>query len=174
VANWLKDEMVEGSAHAKELIDYAADKIGKSLDERIEKLKIETGDLITAKLAEVRKEMSEAANIQKKSAVRNLGVAVFASVLVGIVSVLYRRYVSGDVDLYFLFRSIVLALAVGHGIWLLSKGISNYVNASKLKKDAAFYAFQYLGVFRIRGIAGHVVVLAMLVAVLVYLNFWME
>lgn len=166
--------MKEGSAHAKELIDYAAEKFGKALDERIEKLKSETGDLITAKLAEVRKEMSDAADVQKRSAIRNLGVAVFASVLVGIVSVLYRRYVSAEVDLYFLFRSVVLAIAVGHGIWLLSKGISNYVNASKLKKDAAFYASQYLGVFRIRGIVGHLVVLALLTAVLVYFNFWMK
>lgn len=173
MANWLKDEMKEGSERAEKLIDYAADKLGRALDERIERLKTETGDLITAKLSEIRREMSDAAEIQKKSAVRNLTVAVCASLLVAAVSATYRRYVANEVDLYFVFRSVVLAVAVGHAMWLISKAISNYVNASKLKKDAAFYASQYFGVFRIRGIAGHLIVLTMLVAVLLYINFWM-
>lgn len=174
MANWLKDEMDEGSVLAKELIKFAADEFGKALDDRIEKLKIETGALITTKLAEVRREMSEAADIQKHSAIKNLAIALFASVLVGIVSALYRRYISGTVDIYFIFRSFVLAIAVGHGIWLASKAISNFVNASKLKKDAAFYVSQYFGVFRIRGMTGHLVVLAALIGALAYLNFWMN
>lgn len=174
MANWFKDEMQDGKDHAKELIDYAAARFGEVIDAKIDKLKAETDRLITEKLTEVRKEMSEAADIQKQSAIRNLAIALFSAVLVGIVSVLYRRYVSGDMDLYVVFRSFVLALAVGHGIWLVSKGISNYVNASKLKKDAAFYASQYLGVFQIRGVAGHLVVLAVLIAVVAYLNFWMH
>jgi exosome complex RNA-binding protein Rrp4 len=169
--NWLKDEMEEGSAHARKLISFAAQEFGKVLDERIEKLKLETGDLITAKLVEVRQEMSAAANVQKRSAIRNLALALFSAVLVGLLSVLYRRYLSREFDLYFVFRSFVLAIAVGHGIWLLSKGISNFLNASKFKKDAAFYASQYLGVFRIRGMAGHLVTLAMLIVVLAYVNF---
>ncbi|MGS1119776.1 hypothetical protein [Rhodanobacter sp. UC4436_H3] len=174
MANWFKDEMQEGKRHAEELIDYAAERFGKTLDDRIDKLKAETDALITAKLSEVRREMSEAADIQKRSAISNLAIALFSAVLVGIISVLYRRYVSGDMDIYGIFRSFVLALAIGHGIWLVSKGISNYINASKLKKDAAFYASQYLGVFRIRGVAGHLVVLAVLIAVVVYLNFWVH
>lgn len=174
MGNWLKDEMNEGSAHAERLIRLAVEEFGSALDQRIEKLRDETQALVRSTLAEVREEMSEAAELQKRSAIRNLAIAVFAAVVVAIVSVVYRRYVAGDVDVYFVFRSSVLALAVGHGIWLLSKGISNYVNASKLKKDAAFYVAQYLGVFRIRGVAGHFAMLAVLLALLVYLNFWMK
>ena len=172
MANWLKQEMEEGSLLAKDLIKFAADEFGKVLDDRIEKLKNETGALITAKLAEVRLEMSEAAEIQKKSAIRNLAIALFAAVLVAIVSAIYRRYVSGVIDIYFLFRSFVLAITVGYGSWLAAKAVSNYVNASKLKKDAAFYASQYFGVFRIRGVAGHLMVLAVLLVVLAYLNIF--
>lgn len=173
MGNWLKDEMIEGRAHAEELIRFAAAEFGKALDERIEKLKTETGQLITDKLVEVRNEMSEAADIQRKSAIRNLSLAVFSAIVVGLVSLAYRHAVSGGVDLFVVFRSVVAALAVGHFIWLTARAFSNYVNASKLKKDAAFYASQYLGVFRINGVAGHLAVLGLLAGIWIYLNFFL-
>lgn len=174
MGNWFKDEMVEGRAHAEDLIRFAAAEFGQVLDQRIEKLKTETGDLITEKLAEVRREMSETADMQKRSAIRTMTIAVFSAVAVGVVSIGYRQLATGNLDPYFMFRSVVLAIGVGHGMWLAARALSNFVHASKLKKDAAFYASQYLGVFRIRGVAGHLVLLGLVACAWVYLNFFLE
>jgi len=158
--------------NAKELIDYAALTLGQVLDDRIEKAKKEAAALISEKLKDVRNEMSEAATFQKRSAIRNTSIAIFSSIVVGLISLLYKRWAGAPIDLYVAFRAILLAAVVGHLIWLVSKLISNYVNASKLKQDAFYFAAQFLGFFSIRGLGGHIVLLLLTLAGWAFLTFF--
>lgn len=155
------------------LIVFASTTFANVLDERIEKAKKETAALITEKLAEVRNEMAETATIQKKSAVRNAAVAIFSAVIVAIVSLLYKKTAGGGLDIYSTFRATLLALVAGHGIWLLARYVSNYLNASKLKQDAVFYAAQFVGIFRIKGLGGHLLVILLMAAIWSYLTFFL-
>ena len=155
----------------EKLITFAAGTFASVLDERIDKAKKEAAMLITEKLTEIRNEMSETATIQKQSAVRNTAIAIFSAVAVAIISLLYKKSLGNNLDIYVTFRSVLIAIVAGHAIWLISKYISNYLNASKLKKDAAFYAAQFLGLFRIKGLVGHLFVILLMAATWAYLTF---
>lgn len=154
------------------LIVFASTTFATVLDERIDKAKTELASLVTDKLAEVRNEMSETATMQKRSAIRNAAIGIFAAIAVAVVSTLYRNAADGGLDMYSTFRTVLLALVAGHSIWLVARFISNYLNASKLKKDAVFYAAQFVGFFRIKGLGGHLAVMLLMAAVWVYLSFF--
>lgn len=147
----------------RELVDYAADRFGESLDQRIEKLRIESSLLVSQKIAQVRTELTEAANEQKRVAVRNATVAVGASFLVGLVSLFYRKYLHGDIDLMDVFRSTMLAMAVGYMMWLLFKHAGAYLQSSRFKRNAVITGLGYLDVLRPKGVIGQVVILALMV-----------
>lgn len=155
----------------QELVDYAALKFGETLDSRIEKGRNELSQLVTQKIAQVRAELTEAANEQKRVAIRNATVAVGASLIVGFVSLFYRKYLHGEVELMDVFRSSMLAMAVGYALWLLFKHAGAYFQASRFKRNAVITGIGYLDVLRPKGAIGHVVVLAVMVAVWVASTF---
>lgn len=154
------------------LIQFAASTFAGVIDERIEKAKKEVANLVTDKLAEVRTELSEAATAQKRSAIRNATIAIFSALLIALVSFGYRKSLGGGTDLYFTFRAVLLAIVAGHSIWLASRYISNYLYASKLKKDLVFYGAQFVGFFRIKGLGGHLLAMLLMAAAWGYLTFF--
>ena len=154
------------------LIDYAAQKFGNALDERIEKAKAETASLVTEKIAEIRQQLTDATNEQKRVAVRNATVAVSAAIIIGVISLLYRKLFQGELDLLTVFRAILLSFACGHGIWILSKYITEYLQSSRTKKNVILIGAQYFGVFRLKGAIGHVLLFIAIVALWALLNFW--
>lgn len=156
------------------LVDYAAASMAAALDSRIEKAKLEVSTLVTDKLTEIRAEMSEVATMQKRAAIRNATFAVIVAVAVAVVSAVYKSAAGGGIDLYSTFRVVLVTAGAGHMAWLLAKYVSNYMTASKLKKDAAFYASHLLGAFRIKGIGLHLAVLSGIVACWVYVSFFFQ
>lgn len=154
------------------LVDYAAASMAAALDSRIEKAKLEVSTLVTDKLSEIRAEMSDVATMQKRAAIRNATFAVLVAVVVAVVSAVYKSAAGGGIDLYSTFRVILATAGAGHVAWLLAKYVSNYMTASKLKKDAAFYASHLLGAFRIKGIGMHLAVLSGIVACWAYVTFF--
>ena len=133
------------------LIDYAAERFGEALDKRIEKLRDETSNMITDKIEQVRKELTEAASEQKRGALRNAMVAIGASIVVGILSLYYKKYLGGDINLFDIFRSTLLALTVGYALWLIIKQISSYIQSSRLKRNALVVSMRYFEVLRPKG-----------------------
>ncbi len=153
------------------LIDYAAERFGATVDSRIEKLRHETSQLITQKIEHIRFELSAAAAEQKRVALRNAGIAVFASIGVGVVSLLYRKYGHGEVALVDVFRSVLLALAVGHGLWLAFRAFSHYLLTSRVRRNAIVVSLRYFEVLRPKGAFGHLGLFLLLVAVWLLVTF---
>ena len=146
----------------KALIDYSAEAFGKALDARIEKAKLETADLITSKLSEIRGQLSDAANEQKRTALRNASVAVLAALLIGVFSLVYRKAFHGEIDLLAIFRAILASVAVGQAVWITAKLISIYLSSAREKKNLVVVGAQYFGVSKFQGAIWHAVVLSVL------------
>ena len=154
------------------LIDYAALKFGAVLDDRIEKAKEETAQLVTDKLNEVRGQLSDAATQQKQVAVRNASVAASAAVFVAILSLAYNKLLHGEIDLLVLFRVSLLALAVGHAVILVFGLLGNYMKSSQDKKNIIIVGAQYLGVFKPKGLLAHTLVFIFTVVAWVAISYW--
>ncbi|MEC5385743.1 hypothetical protein VVD49_08410 [Uliginosibacterium sp. H3] len=159
-------------ADVESLIDYAALKFGTVLDERVEKAKTEFAALVTEKVAEVRTQLSEAADEQKKMAVRNATVAVGAALLIGILSLAYRKVLHGEVDLLTIFRISLLAMACGQLVWLAQRYLIRFMNLNRTRKNMFIVGSQYIGVLSPKGALSQL--LAFLVIALLWLvvSFW--
>ena len=193
MATWFKDEIdhmgdrlekaIEKAGHEitaqrnltradlEGLIRYAAKEFGHALDERIDKARHETSELVTQKISQLREQLSEAASEQKRVAVRNASVAVVASMLVGLVSLYYKRYFHGELELIDIFRSVLLALASGYTAWLIFRRLQSYFLSPKFKRNAVVVGLKYLDVFRPKGALGHLIVLGVVIAAWVLLNY---
>jgi hypothetical protein len=156
----------------KEIVDYSADVFGKAIDTRIEKAKVETATLVTEKLNEIRQQLSQAADEQKQVAVRNATVAVSAAIIIGVISLLYQKFLHGEVDLITIFRVALFAFACGHVIWLIAKYVTSYLQTSKEKRNIIFVGAQYLGIFKVRGAGAHFILFLVVAMLWATLNFW--
>ena len=172
VGTKLNEQRSLTKSDVESLIDYAAQKFGSAIDERIEKAKTETALLVSEKINEMRVQLTDATNEQKRVALRNAMVAILAAIIVGAVSLIYRRLFHGELDLLTVFRAIVLALACGQGIWLLTKFITGYLQANQNKKNLILVGGQYLGAFRVKGAIGHMLLFIAVLAFWTVLNFW--
>lgn len=153
------------------LIQYAAQQFGQVLDERIEKARHETSELVVSKIAHMREQLSEAAAEQKRVALRNASVAVGASMVVGVLSIYYKKYVHGDIDLLDVFRSIMLAFASGYFALLCFRGFHRFFQSSSLTRNGVVVGLRYFDVLRPRGAWGHVALLVVVVGLWGLLNF---
>jgi hypothetical protein len=153
------------------LIHYAAQQFGQVLDERIEKARQETSELVTSKIAHMREQLSEAAAEQKRVALRNASVAIGSSIFVGVVSIYYKKYVHGDIDLIDVFRSVMLAFASGYFALLCFRGFQRIFQSSSLKKNGVIVGLSYFDVLRPRGAWGHVFLLLILLVAWSLLNY---
>jgi hypothetical protein len=155
----------------EQLIQYAAQKFGQVLDERIEKARHETSELVVGKIAHMREQLSEAAAEQKRVALRNASVAVGASIVVGVLSIYYKKYVHGDIDLIDVFRSIMLAFASGYFALLCFRGFQRFFQSSSLTRNGVIVGLRYFDVLRPRGALGHIVLLTVIIGLWALLNF---
>lgn len=154
------------------LIDYAAARLGESIDTRVKSAKNEIAALVTEKVQEVRLELTSAANEQKRTALRNASVAMASAMAIGLLSMVYRKYLHGEIDLMFVFRATLAALATGHIVWLVQRHLTRYMNLNKAQRNLLVVGTQYLGILRPKGALGHVLLLVLLLACWVVLNFW--
>ena len=158
-------------ADLESLIRYAAEQFGKVLDDRIDKAKLETSELITAKVTQMRDQLGEAAVVQKRVAVRNATVAVGASILVGMISLYYKQYINGDLYLLDVFRSVMLAIVAGYAAWMVFRVIQQYFTASRFKKNLVVVGLGYFDVLRPKGAWGHFVAFSGIAVLWAALNY---
>ena len=130
------------------LIDYAADKIGKTVDERISVAKQEVSQLLTEKIAHVRGELEDAAVRSRKVLYFNLSVSVLTALIMAVIGVLYRKITLDQLDIFSLFRVLLLSSAAGTGLFSALKLFTTWRGMNRSKKNVAAIAIGYLGILR--------------------------
>lgn len=193
MANWFKEEIehfgsrleeaIKKAGHEfssqrqltkedmQQLIRYAADQFGNALDQRIEKARDEAKHLIQSQVMEIREQLTEAANEQKRATFRNASVAIGATIIVGLLSLLYNRYFHGEMNLVDIFRSLFLALAAGYAAWMAFRFVQSYFQAPAIKKNAIIVGVRYFEVLKPKGAIGHLLAFALIVCVWLLLNY---
>ena len=155
----------------KELVDYAAEKLGETIDQRIAVASAEITSLVQAKVEYFKQEIDQFFIKRQQDLARerrrlfaNILIAILASVIMGAVSLFYHRTLAGTLDMYAIFRAVFLALAGGYAAYLLVKFIRSYRQMSEHKKDLLFLTMRYWGVLRPEGLVGHILLILILVA----------
>ena len=193
MANWFKEEIehfgerlenaVKKAGHEfssqrqltkedmQQLIRYAADQFGTVLDERIEKARDETKQLIQTQIVEIREQLTEAANEQKRATIRNASVAIGATIIVGMVSLFYNRYFHGEMNLIDIFRTLFLSLAAGYAAWLVFRYSQSYFQAPRFKRNAIILGVRYFEVLKPKGAIGHLLAFALIICLWLLFNY---
>ncbi|MEO1766861.1 hypothetical protein [Thiobacter aerophilum] len=162
----------------KELVDYAAERLGATLDARIALAREEIASLVQDKVEYLKQEIDgfflqrqrDLAR-ERRRLIANVLIAVAAAFVMGWVSLMYHRVLGGTMDLFGVFRAVVVALAGGYGVYLLVAWFRRYRRMSEHKKDLMFLVMRYWGVLKPEGLFGHLLlllVLSLLYAILFY------
>lgn len=162
----------------KELVDYAAEKLGATLDARIAVAKEEISSLVQQKVEYFKQEIDgfflkrqrDLAR-ERRRLVANVLIAVAAAFLMGWVSLVYHRVLGGSLDLFGVFRAVFVALAGGYGVYVVVAWFRRYRQMAEHRKDLMFLTLRYWGVLKPENLFGHllwVLLLLVLYAVLFY------
>jgi hypothetical protein len=161
-----------------EVVDYAAAKLATTIDDRVAVIKSEITSLMQEKIEYLKSEVDDFFVKRQQDIARerrrllaNVLIAVSASIMVGIFSLMYNRYAQGGTDLFGIFRAVFAALAGGYAAYLAVSFVRRYLLMSEHKKDLVFLAMRYWGVLRPESIFGHVLLLAILAALFTTLFF---
>jgi hypothetical protein len=154
------------------LIDYAAEKIGKSIDERLGVAKNELSLLVTEKIAHLRTELEDAAVRSRKTLYFNLSVSVLTALLMAVIGVVYRKITLDQLDVYSLFRVLLLSSAVGTGLFAVLKMFTSWRGMNRTKKNVAAVAISYLGILRPNGALGMCILSLVLLLCWAFVTFY--
>lgn len=169
-----KDDVIE-------LVDYATDKLGATIDDRVQVMKHEITALVQDRVEYLKHEVDtffirrqEDLARERRRLIANILIAVAASVVMGALSLMYHRALLGGTDLYGLFRVVFLSLSGGYGVYLLVKLVHKYRQMTEHKKDMVFLAMKYWGVLRPESVLGHILLILVLIAFYAVLFFPVE
>lgn len=162
----------------KELVDYAAERLGGTIDARVQMMRNEITALIQERVEYLKSEVDnffiqrqhDLAR-ERRRLIANVLIAIGASIVMGGVSLIYHRVYQGSMDIFGLFRVLFISLSGGYGAYLLVKLLRKYVQMSEHKKDLVFVAMKYWGVLRPESIFSHVVLIAILLVLSAFLFF---
>ena len=118
-------------AEFRDLIEFASQKFGETIDLRIEKARHEASDLVTAKLKELKAQLADAAAQQKKATLRNVTVGVCGAVIVSVISLVTKSDGTIGVSAIDFYRAILAAIAGGSFFQLHSSLQRNTSNPRK-------------------------------------------
>lgn len=139
----------------REMVDYAADRLGTVLDGRMAVAKNEIAALVQDKVEYFKHEVDsffiqrqQDLSRERRRLFFNVLIAVGASVLVGFVSWLYQHFVAGSIDLFGVFRIVFASLTGGYAVYLVIRLAWRWQRTSEHRKDVMFLAMRYWGVLR--------------------------
>ncbi len=162
----------------KELVDYAADKLGATIDARVAVMKREITELVQDKVEYFKREVDaffikrqEDLARERRRLYLNVFIAVLASFLMGGVSLMYTRMSAGTLDLFGVFRIVFMSLAAGYGVYLVVSLLRRYRQMAEHKKDLMFLTMKYWGVLRPESVFAHLFLIALLAVVYVMVFF---
>lgn len=160
------------SEEIKEIIVFATANLATAIDARVANAKSELSSLVTIKMSEIRTELTEVANEQKRTAIKNVIVAVSAAIGIGVISLVYRRLFHGEIDLMTVFRAILAATGCGHAIWLVQRFIVRLFSMSRVRRSVIVAGAQCAGMSSSRGALGHILLLVAVTSGWIVLTFW--
>ena len=134
-----------------QLIDYATEKIADTIDARIAVAREQVSALVTEKLALVKNQLEDAAVHSRKTLYLNLSVSMLAAVAMAVLGLIYRKISLNELDVFSLFRVLLLSAATGTGLFSALKWFSNWRGLNRHKKNVATVAISYLGILRPNG-----------------------
>lgn len=162
----------------KELVDYAADRLGQTVDQRVRVMREEIAGLVQEKVEYLKHEVDRFFIQRQQDLARerrrlaaNVLIAVTASLLVAAVSYVYHRAGEGALDVFGLFRIAFASLTGGYAVYLVVNLLIKYFRMSEHRKDMVFLAARYWGVLRPASVLGHVLLLAAIAAAYLLLFF---
>ena len=162
----------------RELVDYAGERLGTLMDERIVRAKSEISELVQEKVEYFKREVDGFFIERQRDLARerrrlfiNVAIAIVASLSVGFVSWLYHQYLGGGLDMFAIFRTVFASLAGGYGAYLALKLARRWLSMSEHKKDTLFLVSRYWGVLRPESIFGTVVLVCLMAALVGFLLF---
>lgn len=163
----------------KELVDYAAEQMGATIDARMGSLRGEINGLIEEKVEYFKREVDtffirrqQDLARERRRLVANVLLAVLASFAVGGVSLLYHRVNAGaGLDVFTVFRILFASLSGGYAVYLMVNLLLKLTRMAEHKKDALFVVMRYWGVLKPQSIMMQLLLLAAL-AVLYALLFF--
>ncbi len=157
----------------RELVDYAGERLGSLMDERIVRAKSEISDLVQDKVEYFKREVDGFFIERQRDLARerrrlfvNVAVAILASLSLGFISWLYHQYLGGGLDVFAMFRIVFASLAGGYAAYLAVRLLRRWLSMSEHRKDTLFLISRYWGVLRPVSIFG-TLILVCLIAVLV-------
>jgi F0F1-type ATP synthase membrane subunit b/b' len=162
----------------RELVDYAAEKLGHTIDGRIEVMKTEITELVQEKVEYLKSEVDNFFVQRQRDLARerrrliaNILIAVVASLAVAGVSLVYHRVEQGTLNLFGLFRVIFVSLTGGYFVYMVVDIARHYLQMAEHKKDMVFLAMRYWGVLRPGGILAHLALVLFLGALFTILFY---
>jgi hypothetical protein len=162
----------------RELVDYAGEKLGSLMDQRIVRAKAEISALVQEKVEYFKQEVDgffierqrDLAR-ERRRLVINVAIAVLASLSLGFVSWLYHQYLGGGLDIFSVFRIVFASLAGGYAAYLAVKLLRHWLSMSEHKKDTLFLVSRYWGVLRPESIFGTLLLVCLMAALVGFLLF---
>ncbi|MFA5243147.1 MAG: hypothetical protein WC029_14015 [Sulfuricella sp.] len=153
----------------REMVDYAADRLGVAMDERTRVMKSEITSLIQEKVEYLKHEV-DAFFIQRQQdlarerrrLIANVLIAVTASLAMGILSLMFHRVGEGRVDMLGIFRIVFASLGGGYLVYLLVNMVIKYRRMSEHRKDFVFLTMKYWGILRPESLFSHALVAVVL------------
>lgn len=162
----------------KELVDYAAERLGETVDQRVRVMREEIAGLVQEKVEYLKQEVDrffiqrqQDLARERRRLVANIVLAVTASLLVAAVSYVYHRAGEGRMDVFGLFRILFVSLTGGYAVYLVINLLNKYFRMTEHKKDMVFLAARYWGVLRPASVLAHLLLLAGIAAIYVLLFF---
>lgn len=146
------------SEELKSLIEFASQKFGEALDERIEKTKHEASDLITSKLNEFKTQLTDAAEHQKKATIRNVTVGVCGAVIVSIISLITKSDESIGINAIDFYRAIMAAIAGGYLFSTAFKFTKQFLESPEVKKNAVVVGATYIDLLKPKALGPHLII----------------
>ncbi|MEW5966906.1 MAG: hypothetical protein AB1720_07940 [Pseudomonadota bacterium] len=171
----ISDELHEQRQFTKddvrELVDYAGEKLGALMDERIVRAKAEISSLVQEKVEYFKSEIDTFFIERQRDLARerrrlfiNVAIAVLASFSLGFVSWLYHQYIGGGLDMFAVFRIVFASLIGGYTAYLAVKLLRRWLSMSEHKKDTLFLVSRYWGVLRPESVFGTVILVCLMAA----------
>jgi hypothetical protein len=146
------------------LVDYAAEKIGTTIDQRLLAVKLEATSFVTERVEHLKKELEDAAIKSRRTLYMNLAISMGSALAMAIIGIVYKKISIGELDLFAVFRVLLLSAATGTIMFAGLKSFHNWLALNKAKKNAATVVINHISVFRPNGAIGLFVVSILLLA----------
>ncbi len=158
----------------EELIRYARTQIDQLVDLKVALIKTEASALLEEQKEKLKRELEDAAIKSKKTMFTNLALSIGAAVLMAAIGLIYKKISIGELDVFVLFRILLISISMGTGVYALLLKIRQWQALNEVKKNAATIALSYLGIIRPNGSMGLFLISLALLLAWITLTFYVH